>query len=447
MSAIFDPPIESVRPAPSSAQTGLRALGALLWRRRLVVSFVFVLMAATVTTGLLLAEREYTATARVAATPPAELSTSPASYSDLLGTVADVAESRPLLDEVRQAVPGRSVEQLRDQVQGDVVAGTVIIQVSVTDTDPDRAATIANLVVERLPEHDPSNGAFVFHVTEPADVPERFSSPDIPLTLLAATGLALLLAVAVAAVVDRVFRTVSDAQELAEVSDLAVLGVVPRPSAPEELQATDPHAEEFQSLRALRIAIEFASAEDPARLLVVASASGADPWAGWLEVNLAAALAEVGHRVLLVDADRDRGMHPALGAPGDLGLYDVLSGTSTVEEAAQPGPVDGVHVLPLGTAHLAAPSLLEMRFRDLLDDTEDRYDVVIVHAAPISGSEDARIMAIHGAMLLTVPAGRIHPRHVQRAVEHLQMIRLRVLGSVLHGVRPPRSSRRPRLVG
>lgn len=447
MSATFVPTTEPVHPTTPGASTGLRALGALLWRRRVVVSLVFVLMAATVTTGLFLADREYTATARVAATPPAELSTSPASYSDLLGTVADVAESRPLLEEVRRALPGRSVEQLRDQVQGDVVAGTVSIQISVTDTDPERAAMIANLVVEELPEHDPSNGSFVFHVTEPAAVPERFSSPDIPLTVLTGAGLALLLAVAVAAVVDRVFRTVSDAQELAEVSDLAVLGVVPKPSEPKELQATDPHSEEFQSLRALRIAIEFASAEDPARLLVVASASGADPWSGWLEVNVAAALAEVGHRVLLVDADRDRGVHPALDAPGDPGLYDVLSGTSTVDEAVRPGPVDGVHVLPLGNAHLAAPSLLEMRFRDLLDDTEDRFDVVIVHAAPISGSEDARIMAIHGAMLLTVPSGRVHPRHVQRAVEHLQMIRLRVLGSVLLGVRPARAARRSRRAG
>ncbi len=65
--------------------------------------------------GLALAEREYTATARVAATPPAELSTSPASYGDLLGTVADVAESRPLLEEVSRATGDRTVEQLREQ--------------------------------------------------------------------------------------------------------------------------------------------------------------------------------------------------------------------------------------------------------------------------------------------------------------------------------------------
>ncbi len=451
MTASLSLPSEQNLPAapgagPSGPPNGLRALLALLWRRRVVVGFVLVLMTATVSTGLALAERQYTATARIAATPPSDQSTSPASYTDLLGTVADIAESTPLLEEVSRELQGaRSVARLREEVSGAVVDGTVIIQVSVSDPDPEMAAAIANAVVAELPGRDPSNGAFDFNVTEPAAVPDSFSSPDIPLTALAGLGLSVLLAVAAAAVADRAFRTVMAAGELGEVSDTAVLGVVPRPTEPAGLPATDPAAEEFQALRALRIAIEFAGAQDPTRVLVVAAASGEDPWAGWLEVNVAAALAEVGHRVLVVDAERDRtDLHPALAAPGDPGLYDVLAGTSTLAEATRRGPAERVDVLPLGNAHLAAPSLLEMRFRGLLEDTEEDYDVVIVHSAPVSGSEDARIMAIHGALLLTVPAGRVHPRHVQRAAEHLRSIRLRVIGSVLTGVRPTRAARRQR---
>ena len=426
------------------ARGGLRALGMLVWRRRGVVLLVFAIVANVVAAGLVVADREYTASARVAATPPPELSTSPASYSDLLGTVADVARSRPLLEEVSSRVSGRSVERLRDEVEGEVVAGTVIIQVSVQDTDPDRAAEIANLVVELLPEHDPSNGSFEFKVTEDAVVPQDFSSPNIPVTALAGLILALLVAIVAAVVADRMFRTVTEPEEMGEVTDTAVLGVIPRPAEPDTVPALDPRTEEFQALRALRIAIEFASAEDPTRLLVVTSASSADPWAGWLEVNVAAALAEVGHRVLVVNADRDSQVHPALEAPGEQGLYDVLAGGCELLDAVVDGPTEQVDVLPLGQAHLAAPSLLEMRFRGLLEETEETYDVVVVHAASVASSEDARIMAIHGAMLLTVPSGRVHPRYVRRAADHLRMIRLRVLGTVLLGVRPARRIRRTR---
>ncbi|GAA1525670.1 polysaccharide biosynthesis tyrosine autokinase [Nocardioides humi] len=437
-------PIEHVGPRPMTVRGGLRATGALLWRRKWVVLLVFALVANVVAAGLVLAEREYTASARIAVTPKADLAPSAASYSDLLGTIADVAESRPLLEEVSGRVADRSSARLADEVSGKVVEGTVIVQVSVHDTDPKKAAQIANLVVEALPLHDPSNGSFDYHVTEDAIVPDTFSSPNIPLTSLAGIVLAALLAVAAAVVADRMFRTVTDPDEMGEVSETTVLGVIPKPADPAGVPALRLDAEEFQSIRALRIAVEFASAEDPCRLLVVASASGSDPWAGWTEVNLATALAEVGHRVLVINADRDGDVHPALEEPGEPGLYDVMAGSCTLEEAVIVGPTPQVHVLPLGHAHLAAPSLLEMRFRGLLQETEDAYDVVIAHAPPVSGSEDARIMAIHGAMLLTVPSGRVHPRFVRRAAEHLRGIRLRILGSVLLGVRPTRRRRRSR---
>lgn len=428
-------------PDRPAAPAGMRVLGALLWRRRLVVTFVLLLMASVLTAGLLLAEREYTATARVAVTPPAEQPTSPASYGDLLGTVADVADSWPLLADVSSEIGDRTSTQLREQVRGDVVTGTVVVQVSVTDTDPERAAEIANAVVAALPEHDPSDGSFVFRVTEPAAVPDEFSSPDVPLTVLAGCGLAVLLAVAAAAAADRVLRTVRTPEEMTATTGAPVLGVVTGPEDAGSLPATTPDAPEFQSLRALRVALEFAAAENPTRLVVVAPASGADPWSGWLEVNLAAALAEVGHRVLLVDADRDVEPGAALAAPDEPGLYDVLAGSAALETVLRAGPVGGVDVLPLGNAHLAAPSLLEMRFRRLVEETGASYDVVLVHSGPISASEDARIMAIHGALLLTVPAGRVHPRHLQRAADHLRKIRIRLLGGVLVETRRRRTER------
>jgi capsular polysaccharide biosynthesis protein len=439
-------PVEQTGDTSMAVRGGLRTLAALLWRRRWTVVLVFALVANAVAAGLVLADREYTASARIAATPQQDLAPSPASYDDLLGTVADVAESRPLLEQAADGVVGRSVDQLRDNVDAEVVPGTVIVQVSVTDTDAERAAETANKIIALLPSNDPSAGSFEYHVTEQAIVPESPSSPNIPVTVLAGLLLALLLAVGAAVVSDRLFRTVTDPDEMGEISDTAVLGVIPKPSDWDGVPAIDVWAEEFQAIRALRIAIEFASAEDPTRLLVVTSASGSDPWAGWTEVNLAAALAEVGHRVLVVNTNRDgSAVHPALDAPGEPGLYDVLGGECSLEDAVKEGPAELIDVLPLGEAHLAAPSLLEMRFRGLLDDTEDDYDVVIAHAAPVSSSEDARIMAIHGALLMIVPSGAVHPRFVRRAADHLRGIRLRVLGSVLLGVKPARRPRRARL--
>ncbi len=438
-------------PAPDRAPTsslahpgsGLRDLGATLWRRRAVLALVVILVGTTVGLGLALAERSYTATTRVALTPSASLDQTPASYESLLKTMADVAETRPVLEEVSDATGNRSVAQLQDGVSSAVVAGTLTIQVSVTDTDPEVAAQVANAVVELLPEFDPSDGGFEFTVTEPASVPLTPSSPNVSVTLLAGAVLAGVLAVIAAVVHDRVARTVETADDAAEAGDVRLLGVVPRPDDAGGVPVTDSDSPEFASLRALRVALEFATSDDPTRSLVVAPVV-ADPWSGWLEVNLAASLAELGHRVLLVDAHRtDTARHPVLDAPGEPGLYDLLAGTAELPDVLREGPVDGVSVVPLGNIDLAAPSLLEMRFRQLVDQVDGDHDVILVHAPAVTESDDARIMAIAGSLLLTVPSGRVKRPVLERALSELRAVRIRVIGAVLLGTKVAGAKARP----
>ncbi|WP_229052995.1 polysaccharide biosynthesis tyrosine autokinase [Aeromicrobium sp. Leaf350] len=415
--------------------SGMRELGALLWRRRAIMLLVVLLVGTTVGIGLAVAERSYTATTRVTVTPSPSLEQTPASYESLLSTMADVAETRPVLADVSDAVGNRSVAQLQDGVRSAVVAGTLTIQVSVTDTDPEVAAQVANAVVTLLPRYDPSNGGFEFTVTEPASVPLSPSSPNISVTLLAGAVLAGVLAVIAAVVHDRVARTVETAEDVAEGTDVRVLGVVTRPDDATGVPVTDVTSREFASLRALRVALEFATSDEPTRSLVVAPVVP-DPWSGWLEVNLAASLAELGHRVLLVDAHRgDLTRHPALEAPGEPGLYDLLAGTAELPDVVRSGPVDGVSVVPLGNIDLAAPSLLEMRFRQLVDQVDGDHDVILVHAPAVTESDDARIMAIAGSLLLTVPSGRVKRPVLERALADLRAVRIRVIGAVLLGAK------------
>ena len=414
-------------------EPALRSFGQLLWRRRLLMLLVVILVAGSTAAGLALVERSYTATARIAVTPAPNAESTGAEYVDILGTVADVIESRPLLEEVASALGGRTVRQLQEDVVGEVVSGTLLVQVSATDTDPTRAAQTANAVAEGLSAVDPTGGAVQFSTTAPAEVPRTFSSPNLEISVLAALVLALAAAVAAAVVYDRLTRTVETVDEVTTTTGIGVLGVVPRPVDATGVPAADPASPEFAALRSLRVALEFASSDHPTRTLVVAPAAP-DPWSGWLEVNLAVALAEVGHRVLLVDAHRtDRHRHPALDSSDGPGFYDMLDGSATFAEAVRPGPVDGVTVMPPGNVHLCAPSLLEMRFRQLLGSFDGEHDVVIVHAPAVADSDDARIMAIDGGMLLTLPSGRVSSEQLHDAVEELREARTRVVGAVLLG--------------
>lgn len=426
------------RTAPPASN--LRAFFALLWRRKGVVLLVLVLVGVVVGLGLGSAPRQYTAVARVAATPPQTLSQSAANYSDLLGTLADVASSRPLLEDVHRSIGVRSIGTLQDEVSGAVLFGTVIVQISVTDRDPVVAAQIANAVANALPAHDPGNGYFEFATTQPAVVPTTFSSPNLRIGGLAGAVLAVVLAVAAAVLYDRATRTVDTAEDAAALTGSNVLGVVRKPRGWEGVPAAESSSAAYPSLRALRVALEFATTDEPTRTLVVAPAV-ADPSGGWLEVNLAVALAEVGHHVLLIDACADgRRRHPALTAPESPGLYDMLAGSVSLDGARIEGPVDNVSVVSVGNVDLAAPSLLEMRVRRLLDDIDQKYDVVLVRAPAMSESDDARIVAIDGSLLLTLPVGRVRPALLETVVEDLREVRARLVGSVLVGAKMRRTA-------
>lgn len=416
---------------PGSA--GLKRLGRIVWRRKLVALTIALLVAAAVACYLVEAPRSYTAAAKVATAANETDTQSTIDTEALLGTIAEIAESRPVLEAVHEVIPERSVDQLRKEVTGATIFDTLIVQVSVTDADPDVAARIANAVAAELPKHDPSLGAVQYQTVEPATAPETFSSPDVKVAGLAGLFLALALGCVGSVAVDKLRQTVISADEAGELAGTRTLGSIPRPKDASALCHDDVETREFASLRALRVALEFASSEDPTRTLVVAPVAD-DPFGGWLEVNLAAVLAEVGHRVLLVDADRGEGRrHPVLDAPGSPGLYDVLAGSKSLAEVTGTGPVPGVDVVSIGSADLASPSLLEMRFRSLIDDVDDEYDVVLVHAAGVTVSDDARIIAIDGGLLLTVPSGRVRPGQLEQAAADLRAVRTRVLGAALVG--------------
>ena len=423
----------------------LRSLAAALWRRRLLALLVLAVELGALFAWLGLAPRRYTAVATVAATPQQTLAASSVNFDQLLGTLAKVVDSRPLLDVVAGALPvHRSESTLENEVSGSVVSGTVLIQISAVDASPQVAADIANAIAAQLPRFDPSGGYFTFVDTERAVAPPSYSSPQVPIIVLAGVVVGIVLAIVAAVARDRTARTVENAEETAAATGAAVLGLIPRPTGLRSLPAADAASAEFAPLRALRVALEFASSEQPTRTLVVTSV-GPDPWGGWLEANLAVSLAEVGHRVLLVDADRGaRRRHEVLDGAGAPGFYDMLSGSATLDAVAIAGPVENVTILPVGHADVAAPSLLEMRFHRLLDEIDEKYDVILIHAAPTTESDDARIMAIDGAALLSVPYRRARQRSVEQAAEELRQFRVRVMGAVLVGVRGGRLMRRGR---
>ena len=127
-------------------------------------------------------------------------------------------------------------------------------------------------------------------------------------------------------------------------------------------------------------------------------------------INLAAALAEYGRRVLLVDFDPQGALSAGLGANPhelDLTVYNVLMDRKVdIRDAIQQTGVDGVDLLPANIDLSAAEVQLvnEVAREQVLDralkSIEDDYDVVLIDCQPSLGLLTVNALtAAHGVII------------------------------------------------
>src|ERR1035437_267429 len=196
------------------------------------------------------------------------------------------------------------------------------------------------------------------------------------------------------------------------------------------------------------------SGENGNRPRVIALTS-ANPQEGKTTVasNLALALAEIGRKVLLIDADlRKPRLHEIFNVSNAWGLSDLLDGTKPPEglEAMVAGTVyRDLYVLPAGSAASSISNLLHSpRALDLLQRMRREFDMVIIDTPPMLQMPDARVLGrLADAVILVVRSASTTKETVAAAGQRLAEDGTRLLGTVLNEWDPRKTSHAGREYG
>ncbi|ADG73644.1 lipopolysaccharide biosynthesis protein [Cellulomonas flavigena DSM 20109] len=347
--------------------------------------------------------------------------------AELVGTPAVL---QPVMAELD--LRGVTVEELGRAVQAE--ASGTFLDVSVGLADPEAAARVAQTVVAQLALRatddqlapaapDAPVVTLDLAVVQPAVAPERPSSPDPLLTLAGALLVGLFLAALLLTWRARTDTVVDDEHDLAAATPAPVLAHVALPAGRRLADAvTQPPGD----VAALRTAL---LARTGPRAHTAVAVVTCDPPSLDVAAALARAYAGTGRDTLLVDGDLAAPrLAAALGLPGP-GLAEVLTGTVSVVEAAQPTSVPALRVLGAGEPEGDRTDLVASRAAEKAwDDVRTSAEVVVVATGRADVAAAVLAAACDEVVLLVAP-GRTHRDEVAAAVHALH-----VAGTAVGGV-------------
>lgn len=156
-------------------------------------------------------------------------------------------------------------------------------------------------------------------------------------------------------------------------------------------------------------------------------------------INLAFACAAADRKVLLIDANLRRpSMHRLLGLDESPGMADVLAGRAVLADAIQSIDTPNLDVLTVGSSdERVFERLATMAYAKMLAEVGDRYELILIDAAPAIVSGDAVAIANRcDASMLVVKAFGEKRGMVARLRGEFDAVRGEFLGVLVNAVRP-----------
>ncbi|MGE0350799.1 GumC family protein [Hydrogenophaga sp.] len=278
-------------------------------------------------------------------------------------------------------------------------------------------------------------------IVDEASAPLFPASPNIKLNLGLGVVLGLFLGMLAALLREQLDDSVKSASEIESRYRLPLLGLIPftRPDRGHKesvalLAHHEPRSTFAESYRSMRTALQFSAADGaPERFMV--TSCGKSEGKSTTALALAINFAQLGQKVLLIDADmRKGGLHKMLNLPNERGLSSLLGSDAFNEGLIRHTAVSNLAVI---TAGPVPPDPVELlmgpRLGMLLDKVRALgYHQIVIDGPPLLGIADAIVLGNQiQNIVLAVKAGSTRKDSVKDALRRLRNAGLAPMGIVL----------------
>lgn len=310
------------------------------------------------------------------------------------------------------------------------------IQYNIYQQEVDTNHALYDGLLQRYKEIGIAGGVGINNIAivDPADVPQKPSSPRVLINLIVALIAGLGLGSLAAFALEQVDEAIEDPTEVQARLGLVLLGSVPKlehGTPKEALQ--DRKSEMVDAYLAIQANLSFATEYGFPRSLAVTSTRPAEG-KSTTSLALATMLARRQRRVILIDGDmRSPSVHQLGGVTHDHGLSNFLAGQDEIEPLTFQMSELGFTAMSAGPIPPNAAELLTGgRLQLLIERLLEQFDHVIVDSPPIMGLADAPLIAsrVEG-VIYAVESHGIRSSLVRTALSRLESANVRVFGAVL----------------
>nr|MDJ0773406.1 polysaccharide biosynthesis tyrosine autokinase [Mastigocoleus sp. MO_167.B18] len=271
-----------------------------------------------------------------------------------------------------------------------------------------------------------------------AEIPIKPVHPRIILNLLLGGFLGVVIGIGIALLVEAIDKSIRSVEEAKLLLHYPLLGTIPTLDKKEKVDLPlleNPYSASSSAFEMLQTSLNFTTSNQKLQVIVVTSSVPGEG-KSFVSSNLAIATAQLGKRVLMIDADMRRPrQHEIWDLHNIAGLSNILLDQAELKTTTKQKSRN-LDILPSGTLPSNPIPLLDsQRIASLIKQARGDYDFIIIDSPPSVMAPDALVLGkLADGILFVVRPGIVDSNAASNTKRILEQSGQRVLGMVVNDI-------------
>ena len=365
--------------------------------------------------------------------------------SGLISTYGNIAKNSKVLKQVINNLNlNISEEQLLNKIEINIIKDTHIMEISVSDIEPqmatDIAKELANVFLNEIKQIYNLNNIGIVDEAQLPNIPYNINHIK---DMFVFFGIGMVVSFAYVIIIYLFDNTIKKEEDIEEYIKVKSLGCVPiNNNKSDIINRDDTKSYITESINTIRTNILYMNSTKNAKTILITSCLPREG-KSWMSTNIAVSFAETNKKVLLIDADMRKGrINKIFNLDNRAGLSnylfnmnsDVENDVYLAKEYIKETKIPNLHILTNGTIPPNPSELLaSSNMKELLAILKSIYDIIIIDAPPCKLVSDSIVLStIVDSSVIVTNSGKTKISDLKEVKKSINIVGGKIIGAIVN---------------